>query len=57
MEFERIMVQHQRSLIGNMPRVNGSTIDYVQTVIQPGNDKSRAFSYETTKYTIDLISN
>ncbi|WP_227937195.1 tRNA uridine-5-carboxymethylaminomethyl(34) synthesis enzyme MnmG [Alkalihalobacillus deserti] len=40
---------------GTPPRVNGSTIDYSQTEIQPGDDKPRAFSYETTKYITDQI--
>ncbi len=40
---------------GTPPRVNGSTIDYSQTEIQPGDDKPRAFSYETTKYITDQL--
>ncbi|MCL7747474.1 tRNA uridine-5-carboxymethylaminomethyl(34) synthesis enzyme MnmG [Halalkalibacter alkaliphilus] len=40
---------------GTPPRVNGSTIDYDQTEIQPGDDKPRAFSYETTKYITDQL--
>ncbi|MBU8905763.1 tRNA uridine-5-carboxymethylaminomethyl(34) synthesis enzyme MnmG [Desertibacillus haloalkaliphilus] len=40
---------------GTPPRVNGSTIDYDQTEIQPGDDVPRAFSYETTKYITDQL--
>ncbi|MCM3762792.1 tRNA uridine-5-carboxymethylaminomethyl(34) synthesis enzyme MnmG [Alkalihalobacillus oceani] len=40
---------------GTPPRVNGSTIDYSQTEIQPGDDEPRAFSYETTKYITDQL--
>ncbi|WP_026675520.1 tRNA uridine-5-carboxymethylaminomethyl(34) synthesis enzyme MnmG [Alkalihalobacterium bogoriense] len=40
---------------GTPPRVNGSTIDYDKTEIQPGDDKPRAFSYETTKYITDQL--
>ncbi|WP_093053516.1 tRNA uridine-5-carboxymethylaminomethyl(34) synthesis enzyme MnmG [Salipaludibacillus aurantiacus] len=40
---------------GTPPRVNGQTIDYDQTEIQPGDDVPRAFSYETTKYITDQL--
>ncbi|MFB4163637.1 tRNA uridine-5-carboxymethylaminomethyl(34) synthesis enzyme MnmG [Alteribacillus sp. JSM 102045] len=40
---------------GTPPRVNGSSIDYDKTEIQPGDDKPRAFSYETTKYITDQL--
>ena len=40
---------------GTPPRVNGNTIDYSQTEIQPGDDEPRAFSYETTKYITDQL--
>jgi tRNA uridine 5-carboxymethylaminomethyl modification enzyme len=40
---------------GTPPRVNGGTIDYSQTEIQPGDDTPRAFSYETTKYITDQL--
>ncbi|WZX99807.1 tRNA uridine-5-carboxymethylaminomethyl(34) synthesis enzyme MnmG [Bacillus sp. FSL W7-1360] len=32
---------------GTPPRVNGETIDYTKTEIQPGDDVPRAFSFET----------
>jgi tRNA uridine 5-carboxymethylaminomethyl modification enzyme len=40
---------------GTPPRVNGQTIDYSKTEIQPGDDVPRAFSYETTKYITDQL--
>ncbi|WP_100400949.1 tRNA uridine-5-carboxymethylaminomethyl(34) synthesis enzyme MnmG [Bacillus sp. FJAT-44742] len=40
---------------GTPPRVNGNTIDYDKTEIQPGDEEPRAFSYETTKYITDQL--
>lgn len=40
---------------GTPPRVNGNTIDYEKTEIQPGDEEPRAFSYETTEYITDQI--
>ncbi|MGO4889023.1 tRNA uridine-5-carboxymethylaminomethyl(34) synthesis enzyme MnmG [Anaerobacillus sp. MEB173] len=40
---------------GTPPRVNGNSIDYSKTEIQPGDDVPRAFSYETTKYITDQL--
>jgi tRNA uridine 5-carboxymethylaminomethyl modification enzyme len=40
---------------GTPPRVNGQTINYEQTEIQPGDDEPRAFSYETTSYITDQL--
>ncbi|EZH66129.1 tRNA uridine 5-carboxymethylaminomethyl modification protein [Bacillaceae bacterium JMAK1] len=40
---------------GTPPRINGDTIDYSMTEIQPGDDMPRAFSYETTKYITDQL--
>ncbi len=40
---------------GTPPRVNSNTIDYSKTEIQPGDDKPRAFSFETTKFITDQI--
>ncbi|WP_242308638.1 tRNA uridine-5-carboxymethylaminomethyl(34) synthesis enzyme MnmG [Bacillus cereus group sp. BfR-BA-01524] len=40
---------------GTPPRVNSNTIDYSKTEIQPGDDKSRSFSFETTKFIMDQI--
>ncbi|PFN28120.1 tRNA uridine-5-carboxymethylaminomethyl(34) synthesis enzyme MnmG [Bacillus cereus] len=40
---------------GTPPRVNSNTIDYSKTEIQPGDDKPRGFSFETTKFITDQI--
>jgi tRNA uridine 5-carboxymethylaminomethyl modification enzyme len=40
---------------GTPPRVNGNSIDYSKTEIQPGDDEPRAFSYETTKFITDQL--
>nr|WP_263314450.1 tRNA uridine-5-carboxymethylaminomethyl(34) synthesis enzyme MnmG [Mammaliicoccus sp. Marseille-Q6498] len=40
---------------GTPPRVNGGTIDYSKTEIQPGDDVGRAFSFETTEYILDQL--
>ncbi|MFC0273065.1 tRNA uridine-5-carboxymethylaminomethyl(34) synthesis enzyme MnmG [Metabacillus herbersteinensis] len=40
---------------GTPPRVNSHSIDYSKTEIQPGDEKPRAFSYETTKYITDQL--
>ncbi|AMA71459.1 MULTISPECIES: tRNA uridine-5-carboxymethylaminomethyl(34) synthesis enzyme MnmG [Aneurinibacillus] len=38
---------------GTPPRVHNSSIDYSKTEIQPGDDVSRAFSYETTEFRVE----
>lgn len=40
---------------GTPPRVNGKTVDYSKTEIQPGDDSPQAFSYETTKFITDQL--
>lgn len=40
---------------GTPPRVNGDSIDYSKTEIQPGDDVPRAFSYETTEFIMDQL--
>lgn len=40
---------------GTPPRVNGHSIDYDKTEIQPGDEELRAFSYETTAFITDQI--
>lgn len=40
---------------GTPPRVNGKTIDYSKTEIQPGDLEPRAFSYETAKVITDQL--
>ncbi|RXK18557.1 tRNA uridine-5-carboxymethylaminomethyl(34) synthesis enzyme MnmG [Macrococcus sp. DPC7161] len=40
---------------GTPPRVNGDSIDYSKTEIQPGDEVPRAFSYETTEFILDQL--
>lgn len=40
---------------GTPPRVNGRTVDYSKTEIQPGDDAPLAFSYDTTEFIKDQI--
>lgn len=40
---------------GTPPRVNGRTVDYSKTEIQPGDDAPLSFSYDTTTYVKDQI--
>ncbi|WP_010630841.1 tRNA uridine-5-carboxymethylaminomethyl(34) synthesis enzyme MnmG [Sporolactobacillus vineae] len=40
---------------GTPPRVNGRTVDYSKTEIQPGDDAPLSFSYDTTTFVKDQI--
>ncbi|RYM04696.1 tRNA uridine-5-carboxymethylaminomethyl(34) synthesis enzyme MnmG [Sporolactobacillus sp. THM7-7] len=40
---------------GTPPRVNGRTVDYSKTEIQPGDDAPLAFSYDTTEFLKEQI--
>lgn len=40
---------------GTPPRVNGRTVDYSKTEIQPGDEEDLAFSYETKQFVKDQI--
>lgn len=40
---------------GTPPRVKSTSIDYSKTEIQPGDENSRAFSYETTTFITEQI--
>ncbi|PFK46327.1 tRNA uridine-5-carboxymethylaminomethyl(34) synthesis enzyme MnmG [Bacillus cereus] len=53
--LEELGLELVRFKTGTPPRVNSSTIDYSKTEIQPGDDKPRAFSFETTKFIMDQI--
>ncbi|WP_033827344.1 tRNA uridine-5-carboxymethylaminomethyl(34) synthesis enzyme MnmG [Bacillus andreraoultii] len=54
-DLEKLGFDLVRFKTGTPPRVNGKTIDYTKTEIQPGDEKPRAFSYETTDYMIDQL--
>jgi tRNA uridine 5-carboxymethylaminomethyl modification enzyme len=53
--LEELGFELVRFKTGTPPRVNGNTIDYSKTEIQPGDEVPRAFSYETTKYITDQL--
>ncbi len=48
--LEELGFELVRFKTGTPPRINGRTIDYDKTEIQPGDNTPQAFSYETTKY-------
>ncbi len=54
-QLEEIGFELVRFKTGTPPRVNGRTIDYSKTEIQPGDDEPFSFSYETTEYVTDQI--
>ncbi|HLU22556.1 tRNA uridine-5-carboxymethylaminomethyl(34) synthesis enzyme MnmG [Lederbergia graminis] len=53
--LEELGFELVRFKTGTPPRINGNTIDYSKTEIQPGDEEPRAFSYETTKYITDQL--
>jgi len=53
--LESLGFDMERFKTGTPPRINGNTIDYSKTEIQPGDEEPRAFSYETTKYITDQL--
>lgn len=54
-QMEEIGFDLTRFQTGTPPRVNGHTIDYDQTIIQPGDDDHRGFSFETTEFIDEQI--
>ncbi|HET7657678.1 MAG TPA: tRNA uridine-5-carboxymethylaminomethyl(34) synthesis enzyme MnmG, partial [Bacillales bacterium] len=54
-DLQELGFEMVRFKTGTPPRVNGNTIDYSKTEIQPGDEEKRAFSYETTKFITDQI--
>ncbi|MCL6571001.1 MAG: tRNA uridine-5-carboxymethylaminomethyl(34) synthesis enzyme MnmG [Bacillus sp. (in: Bacteria)] len=53
--LEELGFELVRFKTGTPPRVNGHTIDYSKTEIQPGDEAPQAFSYETTKFITDQL--
>lgn len=53
--LEELGFELVRFKTGTPPRVNGHSIDYSKTEIQPGDDVPRAFSFETTTFLMDQI--
>ncbi|MGG1686452.1 tRNA uridine-5-carboxymethylaminomethyl(34) synthesis enzyme MnmG [Pseudalkalibacillus sp. NRS-1564] len=53
--LEELGFEMVRFKTGTPPRVNNKSIDYSKTEIQPGDEKPRAFSYETTDFITDQL--
>ncbi|WP_273836390.1 tRNA uridine-5-carboxymethylaminomethyl(34) synthesis enzyme MnmG [Guptibacillus sedimenti] len=53
--LEELGFEMVRFKTGTPPRVNNKSIDYSKTEIQPGDEKPRAFSYETTEFITDQL--
>ncbi len=53
--LEELGIEMVRFKTGTPPRVNNKSIDYSKTEIQPGDEKPRAFSYETTEFITDQL--
>ena len=53
--LDQLGFKMERFKTGTPPRINGDTIDYSKTEIQPGDDKPLAFSFETTKFITDQL--
>lgn len=53
--LEELGFESVRFKTGTPPRLNSKTIDYSKTEIQPGDEKPRAFSYETTEFITDQL--
>ncbi len=53
--LEELGFEMVRFKTGTPPRVNNRSIDYSKTEIQPGDEKPRAFSYETTEFITDQL--
>ena len=53
--LDQLGFKMERFKTGTPPRINGDTIDYSKTEIQPGDDEPLAFSFETTKFITDQL--
>ena len=51
----RLGIQLARFKTGTPPRLNGRTIDYSQTHVQPGDDRPQPFSFLTGKLQVDQL--
>ncbi|HZW68462.1 MAG TPA: tRNA uridine-5-carboxymethylaminomethyl(34) synthesis enzyme MnmG [Pseudogracilibacillus sp.] len=54
-QMEKLGFNLTRFQTGTPPRVNGHTIDYDKTTIQPGDEDHGGFSFETTKFIEEQI--
>lgn len=53
--LERMGFELARFKTGTPPRLNGRTIDYSKTEIQPGDDDPQPFSFMTENFSVDQI--
>ncbi len=51
----RLGIQLERFKTGTPPRLNGRTIDYSKTELQPGDDRPRAFSFLNKKIDVEQL--
>jgi tRNA uridine 5-carboxymethylaminomethyl modification enzyme len=53
--LDRLGFEVARFKTGTPPRLNGRTIDYAQTEVQPGDDEPRPFSFLTDKLSLEQL--
>lgn len=53
--LQRLGVRLERFKTGTPPRLNGRTIDYSKTELQPGDDNPQPFSYLTDELTVEQL--
>ncbi|MEM8944601.1 MAG: tRNA uridine-5-carboxymethylaminomethyl(34) synthesis enzyme MnmG [Planctomycetota bacterium] len=53
--LNRLGVQLERFKTGTPPRLNGRTIDYSKTELQPGDDDPQPFSYQTDNLQVEQL--
>lgn len=53
--LQRLGVRLERFKTGTPPRLNGRTIDYSKTELQPGDDEPQPFSYLTDELTVEQL--
>jgi tRNA uridine 5-carboxymethylaminomethyl modification enzyme len=53
--LNRLGVELQRFKTGTPPRLNGRTIDYSRTELQPGDERPQPFSYLTDSFEVEQL--